>query len=265
MIGGPMPMLNIVVPMAGAGSRFVKAGYKDPKPLIPILGEPMIRVAIENLRPSTPHRFIFICQRAHLEAFQLADKLKRWGGAGTIVADVRSLTEGAACTVLTMKEHIDTSAPLMIANCDQYIDVEIDDYLAAMARKDLDGMIMTLRSSDAKWSYAALDDKGHVTSVVEKKVISQHATVGVYNYARGANFVAAAERMIALNERVNNEFYVAPAYNQMIAAGKKIGVYGIGAEADGMHGLGTPEDLEQFLSSPVANRSVSFASQKLAS
>jgi dTDP-glucose pyrophosphorylase len=251
--------------MAGAGSRFAKAGYQDPKPLIPILGEPMIRVAIENLRPSAPHRFIFICQRAHLAEFGLAGKLRQWGGAGTIVAEVPGLTEGAACTVLTVKEFIDNDAPLMIANCDQYIDIDIDDYLAEMARRRLDGMIMTLRSDDPKWSYAALDAADHVTHVVEKKVISPNATVGVYNYARGADFVVAAEKMIARNERVNNEFYVAPAYNQMIATGGKVGVYGIGADADGMYGLGTPEDLELFLKLPVARRSVSFASKALAS
>jgi dTDP-glucose pyrophosphorylase len=258
-------MLNIVVPMAGAGSRFAKAGYKDPKPLIPILGEPMIRVAIENLRPGAPHRFIFICQRAHLDAFGLAEKLKCWGGPNTVVAEVPGLTEGAACTVLTVKHLIANGSPLMIANCDQYIDIDIDDYLGEMARRRLDGMIMTLRSQDAKWSYAALDGEMHVTHVVEKQVISRHATVGIYNFSHGMDFVAAAERMIARDERVNNEFYVAPAYNPMIAAGMKIGVYDIGAEADGMYGLGTPEDLELFLTLPVARRSVFFASQALAS
>ncbi len=258
-------MLNIVVPMAGAGSRFAKAGYKDPKPLIPIFGEPMIRVAIENLRPSAPHRFIFICQRAHLDAFGLSEKLRQWGGPATIVAEVPDLTEGAACTVLTVKKLIDTDAPLMIANCDQYVDMDMDDYLAEMARQRLDGMIMTLASSDAKWSYAALDGEGHVTEVAEKKAISPHATVGVYNFARGRDFVAAAERMIARNTRVNNEFYVAPAYNLMVEGGAKIGVYGIGAEADGMYGLGTPEDFELFLTLPVARRSVSFARKALAS
>ena len=258
-------MLNIVVPMAGAGSRFAKIGYNDPKPLIPVFGQPMIRVAIENLRPNLRHRFIFICQRAHLDAFGLEEKLKAWGGPNTIVAEVPGLSEGAACTVLTVKKYIDTGSPLMIANCDQYIDIDIDDYLADMRDRRLDGAIMTLASSDPKWSYAALDAQGHVTEVVEKKVISPHATVGIYNYRRGADFVAAAEAMIAANERVNNEFYVAPAYNQMIAAGAKLGIYDIGAEADGMYGLGTPEDLELFLTLPVARHSVDFAKKSLAS
>lgn len=247
-------MLNIVIPMAGAGSRFAKAGYSDPKPLIPVMGVPMIRLVIENLRPSRPHRFIFICQQAHIEAYGLQEKLSTWA-PGCQVIGIDGLTEGAACTVLKAKALIDTDAPLMIANSDQWIDCDIDDYLAFMDC-GLDGLIMTMKANDPKWSFVGLNALGYVTHVVEKRVISDEATVGIYNYRRGRDFVTAAEDMIARDLRVNGEFYVAPAYNQMIERGARVGIYNIGAEAAGMYGLGIPADLDLFKSLPVCTKAL---------
>jgi dTDP-glucose pyrophosphorylase len=238
--------------MAGAGSRFGKSGYIDPKPLIKIHGIEMIRLVIENLRPSQPHKFIFICQKDHIEHFQLAEKLKLWGGPLSEILMVQGLTEGAACTVLLSRNRIDNDNPLMIANCDQYIDIKIDDYLLIMENLNLDGLIMTLKSNDPKWSYAQINQEGFVENLVEKQVISDHATVGIYNFARGADFVEAADHMIQNNLRVNNEFYVAPTYNQLIKKGKKYRIFDIGCEGDGMFGLGIPSDLEFFIRSPVS-------------
>ena len=121
-----------------------------------------------------------------------------------------------------------------------------------MGDSKLDGLIMTMQADDPKWSFAATDAQGMVTRVVEKEVISTDATVGIYNFARGADFVRGADDMIARNLRVNNEFYVAPVYNQLIAEGAKIGIYDIGAEGSGMYGLGIPADLDAFLALPLA-------------
>ncbi|RZT05399.1 dTDP-glucose pyrophosphorylase [Duganella sp. CF402] len=239
-------MIHIVVPMAGHGSRFANAGYTDPKPLIPINGRPMIEVVIDNLRPSQPHRFIFVCQQAHLDQYGLGARLQEIS-PGCAVVPVSQVTEGAACTVLLTRELIDNATPLMIANCDQYIDIKIDDYLAQMAAQQLDGLIMTMSANHPKWSYVRFGADGAIVEVVEKQVVSDEATVGIYNYARGSDFVAAADAMIAANERVNGEFYVAPAYNAMIAKGSKLGYYNIGSDRAGMYGLGVPEDLDFFL------------------
>jgi dTDP-glucose pyrophosphorylase len=249
--------VNIVVPMAGAGSRFAKVGYTDPKPLIKIHSVPMIEMVINNLRPSCPHRFIFICQKAHVAAYGLAEKLGVWA-PGCELIQLDGMTEGAACTVLTAKSLINDGNPLMIANSDQYVDIAIDDYLRDMDQRHLDGLIMTLKSDDPKWSYASIDAGGFVTNVVEKEVISPHATVGIYNYKRGGDFVAAAEAMIAADMRVKGEFYVAPVYNIMIKAGKKIGIYGIGGENDGMYGVGIPSDLETFLILPISHKATAI-------
>ncbi len=253
-----MQMLNIVVPMAGRGSRFQKEGYELPKPLIPVLGKPMIQVVINNLRSKQPHRFIFICLQEHLEKYNVAEKLKTWAGTGTEIVTVDQVTEGAACTVLLAKKFIDNDNPLMIANSDQWVDVRIDGYLDAMSEKDADGMIMTMTANDPKWSFVRFNEKDEIVEVVEKEVVSNEATVGIYNYKRGKDFVNAAERMISKNFRVNGEFYVAPAYNEMIADGKKIIAYNVGKEADGMYGLGIPSDLKLFESLPISRKAVDF-------
>jgi dTDP-glucose pyrophosphorylase len=252
-----MKKLNIVIPMAGAGSRFALAGYLDPKPLIPVHGIPMIRWVIENLKPKNEHRFIFICQQSHIDAYDLRSKLSLWA-PGCEVIGLNGLTEGAACTVLTVRHLIDNDEPLMIANSDQYIDASIDEYLMKIESEDLSGLIMTMTANDPKWSFVGLDDDLLVTSVVEKQVISDEATVGIYNFTRGADFVFAADQMISKGLRVNNEYYVAPAYNQLIAKGEKIGIFNVGGEAAGMYGLGTPADLKIFLDLDLSKQRASF-------
>ena len=248
-------MLNIVIPMAGLGSRFAVAGYRDPKPLIPIHGVPMIRLVIGNIRPAEPHRFVFICQRAHVAAAGLERKLEAWA-PGCRIVQLDGLTEGAACTVLAARDIIDGDDPLMIANSDQYVETDIDAYLGDMRRRHLDGLIMTMDADDPKWSFAALDPRGLVTEVVEKRVISRHATVGIYTFRRGGDFVGGAEAMMAKDLRVNGEFYVAPVYNEMIGAGARVGIRAVGDEGRGMHGLGIPADLDAFLALPLARAAV---------
>lgn len=244
--------------MAGRGSRFQKEGYTLPKPLIPVLGKPMIQVVINNLRPKVAHRFIFICLQEHLEKYQVAEKLKAWAGAGTEIVTVDQVTEGAACTVLLAKEFINNDEPLMIANSDQWIDTDINDYLETMNRENADGLIMTMWANDPKWSFVRFNEKHEIIEVVEKEVVSNEATVGIYNYKHGKDFVRAAKQMIAKNYRVNGEFYVAPVYNELIREGKKIIIYNIGKEADGMYGLGIPSDLKLFESLPISKRSINF-------
>jgi NDP-sugar pyrophosphorylase family protein len=248
-------MLQIVVPMAGMGSRFAKAGYELPKPLIPVAGVPMIQLVVSNLRPQVPHRFIFITQQAHQEKYGV-DKILRKVAPDCEVITVHGVTQGAACTVLLASGFINSDDPLMIANSDQWVDVDINEYLAEFDRKPIDGLIMTMTADHPKWSYVKLDPTNRITEVVEKQVVSNEATVGIYNYRRGKDFVRAAESMIERDLRVNNEFYVAPAYNQLIEEGQELGYFNIGSEGNGMYGIGIPEDLESFLKHPICDKAL---------
>jgi NDP-sugar pyrophosphorylase family protein len=244
-------MLNIVLPMAGRGSRFAEAGYDVPKPLIPVHGVPMIKVVVDNLTPKCEHRFIFICQQSHIEQYDLIPKLKSYA-KNVEVVNTNGITEGQVCTALLARDYFDNDEPLMSANADQFVEFDINHYLHFMQHQSFDGLIMTMKSQDPKWSYAETDGSGFVTKTAEKQVISSDATVGIFNFAEGRDLVRSAERLIRENVRTNNEFYTCPCYNYLIADGKKIGIYGVGGEYSGMYGLGTPGDLQFFLRHPIS-------------
>ena len=246
-------MLNILLPMAGVGSRFRNAGYTTPKPLLNIHGVPMVKVVVDNLTPTREHRFIFVCQEAHIKEYNLIQQLTSYATHVEVIS-VSHVTEGQACTALLAKEYINTDEPLLIANIDQYIDIDINLYLEAVDEQSLDGMIMTMYSQDSKWSYAHVDDEGFVTRTAEKEVISPHAAVGIFTFRHGSDFVQATERMLEDDMRVNNEFYICPCYNYLIHDGKRIGIYSIGNEYENMYGLGIPEDLEFFINNPISMR-----------
>lgn len=239
------PVTEIVIPMAGLGSRFYEAGYTDPKPFIPVNGKPMIQWVIENLSSRFYRtRFTFIVNRIHLETYRIEEKLNKIVPDCNIIS-IPGKTEGAACTVLLALDEISLDNPLLIANSDQYVDLSIDDFLRKAFQSDRDGLIMTFPATDKKWSYAKTNSAGLVTEVAEKKPISPHATVGIYYFKKARAFVEACQSMIKLDQRTNGEFYVCPVYNELIRNGAQIEIFPISKEA--MHGLGTPEDLNFFL------------------
>jgi len=237
--GGDM---NILIPMAGAGSRFEQAGYTFPKPLIDVKGKPMIQTVVDSLNINA--NYIFIVQKSHYEKYSLQHTLNLIAPNCKII-QVDGLTEGAACTTLLAKDLINNDKPLLIANSDQYLDWNSNQFMYSMIAHGINGGILTFKSKHPKWSYAKLDDDGFVSEVAEKKPISDHATVGVYYFQHGRNYVTAAEQMISKDIRTNNEFYVCPVYNQCILNGEKIKIFNIDSKA--MWGLGTPEDLDFFL------------------
>jgi hypothetical protein len=114
-------------------------------------------------------------------------------------------------------------------------------------RPGVDAFLMTMKDDSPKWSYVQRDPEGRICGVVEKEVVSDEATVGIYNFARGCDFVAAAKDMIRENDRSKNEFYVAPVYSRLIRSGQNVQTVSIGDAGEVMHGLGTPTDLEAFL------------------
>jgi HAD superfamily hydrolase (TIGR01509 family) len=235
--GGKM---NVLIPMAGAGSRFEKAGYTFPKPLIEVEGKPMIQLVTDNLNIHARH--IYIVQKEHYEKYNLKQLLNLIT-PGCEIVQVEGITEGAACTTLLAKQFIDNDEPLIIANSDQYIEWNSNEFMYSMTADAVDGGILTFKATHPKWSFVRLDEDGFVAEVAEKNPISDIATVGVYYWRKGSDYVKYAEEMIMYNIRTNNEFYVAPVFNQAMMDEKKIKIFPI----QKMWGIGTPEDLEVFL------------------
>jgi dTDP-glucose pyrophosphorylase len=236
--------VNVVIPAAGEGSRFEKAGWKKPKPFIDVAGRPMLDHVIDNVVPDGANVTLLLRNR-HMERHPTV--VQAFENAGINTISVNKLTEGTACTVLLARKVFDNDNPMMVANSDQLVDFDVTDYITDCIDRGLDGSILVFRdpSMDPKWSFAKLDDEGLVTEVAEKNPISDLATVGIYLFSRGREFVSATADMIAANERVNGEFYTCPVYNYMIANGARIGVYEVAMDA--MSGLGTPDDLSSFL------------------
>lgn len=236
--------------MAGLGDRFKKEGYDKPKPLIDVMGEPMIRRALDSL--PLYGRCIFVINKNIEQIEELKSILNEYqddDGGNLVIIEIDYLTEGPASTCLLAKEYIN-NGPLLIANCDQIMEWDNEDFLEyitinSIVRKCYDGIVVTYPANTEKNSYVKLNDDGNAIEFAEKKVISEHSLNGIHYWKNGLDFVNSAERMIQKNIRVNNEFYIAPTYNEMILDGKRIGIYPI--ESNEHWAVGTPEDLKKYL------------------
>lgn len=234
--------MNVLIPMAGAGKRFEEMGYSFPKPLIDVDGKPMIQVVVDSLNIDA--KYIYVVQKEHYKKYNLKHLLNLISPNCEIV-QIDEMTEGAACTTLLAEEYINNDEPLLLANSDQYLDWNSNEFMYSMIADDIDGGILTFTATHPKWSFAKLDDSGFVERVAEKDPISNVATVGVYFWTRGSDYVKYCKQMIEKDIRTNNEFYVCPVYNEAIQDGKKIKTFHINKEQ--MWGMGTPEDLKRFI------------------
>lgn len=238
-------VINIVIPMAGLGSRFLNDGYKKPKPFIDVLGSPMISHVLDNLKYPDA-RYILIARNEHLQSEpEVVHEIKK--KYNSIFLGIDKITEGTACTVLFAREIINNETPLIIANSDQIIDASFKEFVDDSLKKNLDGSIMTFidHNLNPKWSFAKLNKKKMVIKVKEKEAISKYATVGIYMFNKGCDFVNGAIDMFINNDRVNNEFYTCPVYNYLITKNKRVGIFNIDIKQ--MHGIGTPIDLKNYL------------------
>ena len=234
--------MNIVMPMAGRGSRFVEAGTTTPKPLIPVRGKPMYAWATDGLPLSLARRLIFICLAEHIAKGDLeADIRARYADYNPLVIALDHVTAGQACTVLVAREAIDNDDPLLIFNADTYCPTTIGTAITSFA-STADGVLDVFRAAGDRWSFARLDEQDRVLETAEKRRISEWASTGLYYFRRGSDFVRHAAAMIAEDERSHNEFYVAPVYNRMIAAGADVRANRV----DEVWILGTPADLAHF-------------------
>ena len=238
-------MINIVIPMAGLGSRFSAAGFEKPKPFIDVSGKAMIVRVLENLAYQNA-RYILIARKEHIQKeSELVNEIKKSYNVDIITID--EVTEGTACTVLAAKHFINNDDPLVIANSDQIVDINFYDFVDDSLNRNLDGSILTFidEKKNPKWSFAKINKNQMVTKVKEKQPISKYATVGIYMFNKGRYFIDGVASMIASNDRVNGEFYTCPVYNYLISDRLQIGIYDIDPTL--MHGIGTPEDLDKYL------------------
>jgi UDP-N-acetylglucosamine diphosphorylase / glucose-1-phosphate thymidylyltransferase / UDP-N-acetylgalactosamine diphosphorylase / glucosamine-1-phosphate N-acetyltransferase / galactosamine-1-phosphate N-acetyltransferase len=234
--------MNVVIPMAGRGSRFAEQGISLPKPLIPVRGKPMYAWAVDGLPLSLARRLIFICLSEHLQRHGLEEEIRsRYGSTRTEVIGLEAVTGGQACSVLAARSLIESTEPLLIYNADTYCETGLLERLPSLPA-EVRGLLGVFQAAGDRWSFARVDDAGRVLETAEKRRIGEWATTGLYWFREGREFVMRTEEMIAAEERVNGEFYVAPVYNRMIAAGEEVRI----DVAKEVWVLGTPEDLAHF-------------------
>jgi len=234
--------MNILIPMAGAGSRFKEVGYQLPKPLIDIKGKPMVQRVVENL--NIKGKYIFVVRQDHCDKYNLESLLTDIAPNCEIVV-TDGLTEGQACSALLATEHINSAEPLLIVNSDNYFVWDTENFLHLIQNPDVHGTIFTFKdeSRSPNWSYARVDENNNVLEVAEKEAISDNALAGAFYWRRGSDFVNYTNQMIDKDIRVNGEFYIAPVFNGAIADRHRIKNYTI----YDMKSMGTPTELSTFL------------------
>lgn len=246
-------MINILIPIAGAAKTFKEKGYIFPKPLVEVAGKPMIQLICENLNLSMKHKFIFIVRKCDYEDFALGDVL-RIMEPGCEIVILEGETGGAACSALMAISFIRGDNPLLIANGDQYLDVDVSSIIQDFIDEKVDGGIITFESIHPKWSFVKVDKDGFVVEAAEKRPISKYATAGLYFFKKGDYFIEAAQEMIKKDVKTMDQFFICPAYNEMILKVMKIKAVNI--DSKDMYSLGTPEDIAEFEKNSAFSRRI---------
>lgn len=244
-------MLNILFSIAGAGQRFKDAGYTTPKPLIDVCGQPMLKLAVDNITKGLfriKRQLIFICQEELVKNYprELVDATRPpTPFRGRIFRkSINGITEGAACTCLLASDLINNENELIITDCDHIVEQEdhIKQGILYFRKHNIDGGSWCFIGNNPKWSFIKVEN-GLATQVAEKNPISEVANTGTYYFRHGSDFVTCANMMVSNNDRVNNEFYVAPVLNYLIKNNKRVAPFIV----NDMVGLGTPDDLKKYI------------------
>lgn len=253
-------MLNIVISVAGAGSR-LRDKYFVPKPLVEVNGKTIIEHCVESLNIPDANYIFVIRQFSEFgelsdeytdQLFQLLLKLKK----KCTIIETQEITSGPACSVLLAKEKIYNDSPCLVINCDQSTEgwgpqsflIHAKQYDACVTTYPHDNLVIGQKSP---YSFVELNEQGFATRFDEKLCISQHVLCGIHWWAHGSDFVKSAEEMIEKNDRVNNEFYISKSFNYLLQLGKKIGIYQM--EPDEFYALGDTKEIEYYLSKHSGN------------
>lgn len=248
--------------MAGMGKRFADAGYRSPKPLLPVHGVPMYQVVLANMIHTQVESVTVIAQKSwglHDSISQLNERIPQ----RLTLLEIDFTTGGPAETVSLARQGLAPDVPVVTGNSDQFVEGDISHLYGMLADKDTDGVILTMKDDHPKWSYASLNTDGSVAEVREKEVISEYATVGIYGFASADLLFHGIDLMMQARDTCNGEYYIGPSYNYLVREGRRILIHDVGPIDRAMHGLGTPEDYEKFLTSEVSHQAAAAARQLL--
>lgn len=240
-------MANIL-PMAGTGSRFVRDGYKLPKALIPVSGQPMILRVIETLPASD--KWIFIVREEHITKYAI-DKLIKTKVPDAIIVTIAETTEGQASTCALALPYLSPDEPMFVASCDNSFLYDNQKYEALKSDTTIDSILWTftkhisLSEKPESWGWVKLEEDGLTIADVSVKVpvsdtpFNDHAVVAAFYFRRSGDFKAAYDLMVQEKYRTNGEFYV----DSMPVFYKKMGKRSVIFDVDLYVGWGKPEDL----------------------
>jgi NDP-sugar pyrophosphorylase family protein len=234
--------VKLVISMAGRGKRFIDAGIKTPKMLVPVRGRTMMEWALAGLSFIPPEDMIFIILKEHATEWQIDVKLRELFGERIMIKTIPDVTAGQACTVAEARGLYDMDESIIIYNIDTYFKSETVKASINNLGGKLDGFIGVFRSDSPSYSYAAVSKEGYVTRVAEKEVISEWATSGLYAFARASDFLCALEESMERKDTSMGEYYVGPLYNLLANKGARIGI----DVCSKIYDLGRPEKLKEF-------------------
>jgi NDP-sugar pyrophosphorylase family protein len=238
--------LSLLIPAAGKGSRFSEVGIDIPKPLIPIREIPMLVWVIANFPLNKSDRVKILCQKSHQIPHHLSPYLSKFEFQIDFL-EIDFWTEGPAHSLEMLLQDLESDLPVISANSDQYIFGDLLPFFEEVKSGKSSGQILTMNATSSAWSYVGRNQFGKVNRVVEKEEISNEATVGIYGWRSVATLRSCLAWQREMGLKVNNEFYVAPSYEYLIKNNQEITTFSIGKHEVGVHGLGTPSDLDNFL------------------
>jgi dTDP-glucose pyrophosphorylase len=237
--------MNLVIPIASNSKFFSIEEYGYPKPLIEIMGKPMIQHVIENLTAATQFKkIIFIVKQEECDKYHLDNTLNLLSPLKPQIIKLRSDTQGAICSVLLAIEHINHDEPLIISNADQIFDGGISGYLKVFSESHLDAACLTFESVHPRWSYVRVDQQNQVIETAEKRPISKHAVAGLYIYKKGSDFVKYAMDSIKHGSSVDGKYFISPVFNEYVLGNKTVGHFTVANEL--YHTFYSPQKIEDF-------------------
>jgi NDP-sugar pyrophosphorylase family protein len=238
-------MLNILIPLGVQSMFFESSEYPFPKPLAEINGRPMIQHVIENLSTITEEkRFIFILRDEDCTRYHLDSTVRLLAGQDSIIIRLLNPTKGAACSALLAVNYIGNDDALLVVNGDQIFDLDINDYLAEFRGLQAHAGCLTFDSVHPRWSYVRLEGDRDIIETAEKHPISHHAIAGFYYFARGADFVTAAQNSIRKEASVDEVYYIAPVLNELILLQRTLKALVVPNAA--YHTFYSPKKIEEF-------------------